>query len=328
MKIDILKNRNLNQVIARLVPATILVFAIITGLYIGYYSETYWVGVITFLFILFIGSLFVGFISFLFGVSFITNVFLETLIAWIPKHKNIWMWISFPFTVVFIVLSVLWFINIYQVPPEMAISFIKASVEHWLISFAIMFVGLSLLFLSRIESIKNDLETANNKRHEAEAALASMKARAEDAEKTVAECESKFRSKQSYIDLDRIEELRRITSQKFDLTRLIELCEELNKNYAAENFLAIPMLSRAIIDHIPPIFGFDKFDEVANNYGGQKSFKSFKKSMQNLQRSLRNIADSSIHSTIRKKEILPNDVQVDFSSDMDVLLAEIIRILK
>lgn len=127
-----------------------------------------------------------------------------------------------------------------------------------------------------------------------------------------------------FVDLVRIEELRAITSSSFDLAKLIKLCEELNTCYANDCFLAVTMLTRAVVDHVPPIFGYRSFNEVANNYGG----KSFKKSMQHLQNSLRYIADSHLHQPIRNKETLPSRVQVNFSNDLDVLLAEIVRSLK
>lgn len=129
-----------------------------------------------------------------------------------------------------------------------------------------------------------------------------------------------------YVDLDRINELCEVTSQQFDLAKLIRLCEELNKCYASECFFSVVMLSRAILDHIPPIFGCKKFSEVANNYKG--ATKSFKQSMQHLENSSRKIADSHLHVQIRKKESLPNKTQINFSNDLDVLLAEIVRILK
>jgi hypothetical protein len=129
-----------------------------------------------------------------------------------------------------------------------------------------------------------------------------------------------------FVDLSRIAELRGVTSQEFDLTKLIQLCEELNICYANGCYFAVAMLTRAIIDHIPPVFEFSKFTEVANNYGGGGS--SFKKSMRNLQSSSRNIADSYLHLQIRKKESLPTKVQVDFRANLDVLLAEIVRSMK
>lgn len=128
-----------------------------------------------------------------------------------------------------------------------------------------------------------------------------------------------------YVDLGRIGELLKISNQQFDLVKLIRFCEELNKCYANECFLSVTMLTRAILDHVAPIFGCKKFSEVANNYKGAKSFKQ---SMEHLEKSSRKIADSYLHVQIRGKETLPNKTQVNFSNDLDVLLAEVVRILQ
>ena len=79
------------------------------------------------------------------------------------------------------------------------------------------------------------------------------------------------------------------------------------------------------MDHVPPIFGCKKFSEVANNYAGAKSFKE---SMLNLENSSRKISDQYLHVQVRASETLPTVRQVDFSNDLDVLLGEIVRILK
>ena len=126
-----------------------------------------------------------------------------------------------------------------------------------------------------------------------------------------------------YVHKNRLDELRYVESNDFDLSKLIRLCEELNTVFQHENYLSVAMLVRAILDHVPPIFGYKTFIEVVNNYGG----KSLKKSLQNLQNSSRNIADAHLHEPIRQKESLPNETQVDFRNDLDVLLAEIVRIL-
>ena len=81
-------------------------------------------------------------------------------------------------------------------------------------------------------------------------------------------------------------------------------------------------LTRAIIDHVPPIFGCKSFAEVTNNYGGTKSFKE---AMANLETSSRKIADHYLHGQIRKSESLPNVTQIDFSNNIDLLLGEIDR---
>ena len=129
-----------------------------------------------------------------------------------------------------------------------------------------------------------------------------------------------------FVDVTRLDELRAIRSTEFDLSKLIRYCDELNSNYDKGNFLAVPMLGRAILDHVPPIFGCKNFSEVANNYS--TGSKSFKQSMGHLENSLRKIADAHLHVQIRKSEILPNRTQVNFSADLDVLLAEIVRLLK
>jgi hypothetical protein len=131
-----------------------------------------------------------------------------------------------------------------------------------------------------------------------------------------------------FISTSRIQELRNINSQQFDLVRLIKLCDEVNSNYKFKNFMSVVIICRAILDHVPPIFGFDSFDKVVNNYGGPKMNKSFKGNMSHLNISLRNIADKYLHQVIRTTESLPNETQINFSQDLDVLLEEIVRILK
>jgi hypothetical protein len=101
---------------------------------------------------------------------------------------------------------------------------------------------------------------------------------------------------------------------------------ELNRSFENNSYLSCLFLIRAIINHVPPIFGFSTFAEVSSNYavGG----KSFRESKQHLEKSLRKIADSYLHLPIRQKESLPVKNQVEFRADIDVLLAEIIRVLK
>ena len=124
-----------------------------------------------------------------------------------------------------------------------------------------------------------------------------------------------------FINLKRIKELEETSLSDFDLTKLIKLCNEINCNYLDNNFLSVGILCRTILDHIPPIFGFKKFSEVANSYGT----KSFKDCMNTLDKSMRKIADGFLHTTIRKKETLPNETQIDFRQPLDVLLEEIVR---
>jgi len=129
-----------------------------------------------------------------------------------------------------------------------------------------------------------------------------------------------------FVDLNRIKELAQINSDNFDVIKLVQLCKELNQVSTGDTFIIPSLLVRAIIDHVPPIFGCKNFSEVANSYKG--GTKSFKKAMITLDNSLRNIADNTIHSQIRKKEVLPASLQSDFTPELDLLLSEIVRILK
>jgi hypothetical protein len=128
-----------------------------------------------------------------------------------------------------------------------------------------------------------------------------------------------------FISPQRLAELRSLPKTKFELTRLIELCEELNRCYQSECYLAVAALSRALIDYVPPIFGYTTFNEVANNYPGASSFK---KQMKHLQESCRNIADLHLHTQAKLKESLPTKIQVNFAADVDSLLGEISTQLK
>lgn len=131
-------------------------------------------------------------------------------------------------------------------------------------------------------------------------------------------------SESEFVNTERIEELKTMTSSTFDFSKLIAYCEEINLCYQNNCFLAVAMLTRAIIDHIPPIFNAPNFQNVYS----QNGTKSFKEHMTHLDKSSRKIADSYLHSHIRNKESLPNQTQVNFSQDVDVLLAEICRISK
>jgi len=127
------------------------------------------------------------------------------------------------------------------------------------------------------------------------------------------------------IDGARLDELRSLSTDKFDLSRLIRLCEEANSCYKNECLHAVVMLTRAILDHIPPIFGRQTFADVANQYRGGKSFHQI---AEHLEKSARKIADLHLHLHIRSCEVLPTRTQVNFGPELDVVLGEVVRTLK
>ncbi len=126
----------------------------------------------------------------------------------------------------------------------------------------------------------------------------------------------------TFVSDDRLAELRTIQTQSFDLRRLIRLCEELNVSYREGCYHATAMLLRGLLDHVPPVFGKRTFAEVANNFGS----RSFKDSMQHLENGARKIGDAHLHTPIRNRETLPTAQEVAFGPELDVLLAEVIRI--
>jgi hypothetical protein len=122
----------------------------------------------------------------------------------------------------------------------------------------------------------------------------------------------------------RLAELRAVSSGQFDFKKLVRLCEEINAAYSQGCYIATAMLTRGILDHVPPIFGKASFREVANNYGG--GGKSFTETMHHLENAARKVADAHLHMPIRKSETLPAAQQVNFSAELDMLLSEIVRI--
>jgi hypothetical protein len=122
----------------------------------------------------------------------------------------------------------------------------------------------------------------------------------------------------------RLEQVSALRPLEFDLARVVRLCEELNLSYANGTYMAVAALTRAVIDHVPPIFNCGSFGEIANNYAGSRSFRE---SMQHLENSAQTIGDAHLHVQIRRKEVLPTATQVNFANDLDVLLGEILRIL-
>lgn len=125
-----------------------------------------------------------------------------------------------------------------------------------------------------------------------------------------------------YVAQSRIEEIGNLKG-KYDYSKLVWLLIELNKAYKNEMYYSVGCLVRAIIDHVPPVFGCNNFNEVANNYQGSKSFKE---SMKSLNDQMRKVTDSYLHTQIRNKEVAPVKQQVEAIIPLDLLLSEIIRI--
>jgi hypothetical protein len=128
-----------------------------------------------------------------------------------------------------------------------------------------------------------------------------------------------------YVDAERILQLQAVKTPEWDLRKLVRLLQEINLAHVNEMHMATAMLVRAVADHVSPIMGCRTFPEVANNYTAPRSFSD---QMKHLDGSMRKVADMHLHQQVRKSEVLPSAAQVDFRAALDVLLAEILRILQ
>ncbi|MER6632254.1 hypothetical protein ABT301_29240 [Streptomyces sp. NPDC000987] len=100
-----------------------------------------------------------------------------------------------------------------------------------------------------------------------------------------------------YVDLALLDELEKATqTSRWKLHKLIDMCRELNDTYARGNPYASASLIRAILDHIPPVFGHQDFKQVA----AQHSFATQRTDKAHAQRlaAFKDIAHDGLHRPI------------------------------
>jgi hypothetical protein len=123
-----------------------------------------------------------------------------------------------------------------------------------------------------------------------------------------------------YIDLSIINHLSNINNKKYDVAKVIQFCREINGTFSSGYYLSTALLIRALINHIPPIFGQERFDQVVS-----QSTRSRKEIFKPLDDIARDIGDLHTHDTIRHKEVLPTRRQLEpFKPNVEFLLQEII----
>ncbi|MBY3122634.1 hypothetical protein HFN65_25545 [Rhizobium laguerreae] len=127
----------------------------------------------------------------------------------------------------------------------------------------------------------------------------------------------------NFVDPVRLDQLRAISGGQHDPSRLARMCEEINSAWRSGCTISVAMLARAIIDHVPPVFGSQTFAQVSSQMP-----RSIRGNFQHIQDSLRHIADGALHTHIRARETIPTAVQVDFRQSFDVLLGEVVRHLE
>ena len=131
----------------------------------------------------------------------------------------------------------------------------------------------------------------------------------------------------TFVNLKLIKDISDIETDKFDCSRLIRYCDELNDNFERGNYASVGFLSRAIVDHIPPIFNQKSFASLTAQASGERH-TSFKKSCEALDKSLKNIVDRSIHKQINSADVPPFKEEINFSQDLNTVLARVFEELK
>ena len=125
----------------------------------------------------------------------------------------------------------------------------------------------------------------------------------------------------SYIASEKIDQLASLNLQEYqyDLSKLVQLCKEMNSAYESQSYLSCSFVGRTILNHIPPIFSMPNFTEFANKRGSSQ-----KKLFQKLDDTLKNIANHHLHEPISTSTVLPSEQQIDLKQAFDMLLSEII----
>lgn len=136
--------------------------------------------------------------------------------------------------------------------------------------------------------------------------------------------EINLNSQINYIQTAYITELKSIDT-RLDLKMLIYILESMNREFTRDHYLELLFLERTLLDHVPPIFNKKNFDEVIDNVSRPISDK---KRLARLRDSLKHSADKFLHKQIDTKSSLPDKIDVDYKQEIDLLLKEILTILK
>lgn len=113
-------------------------------------------------------------------------------------------------------------------------------------------------------------------------------------------------------------------SNRVDVASLVRMCREINSSHAHGNVLATVLVMRTVLNHVPPVFGYETFGQVVANVG-----KSLKESLDHLEKGLRKVADFHTHRKMTAAEFYPSVAQVEpFKPQFEVLLQQVETRLK
>lgn len=126
------------------------------------------------------------------------------------------------------------------------------------------------------------------------------------------------------VDPSLIGRLEESKSSNYDVASIVRMCREINSSFAHGNVLAVALLMRTVLNHVPPVFGHNTFEQVVASMG-----KSLKESFEHLEKGLRKIADFYTHKKIGAFESYPSAVQVEpYKPQFELLLHQVESQLK
>lgn len=126
-------------------------------------------------------------------------------------------------------------------------------------------------------------------------------------------------SNAAFLNTETLLRLKAVQGARLDPSKLVKMCEELNDAYARGNYISSALLLRAIINHVPPIFGASTFAEVMAQAG-----RSVKAILARLEEA-RPIADLHTHILMRQTEHLPTKNQLEpYKASFEILVQEVL----
>jgi len=126
---------------------------------------------------------------------------------------------------------------------------------------------------------------------------------------------------EDFVEPALIDRISSMNPLQFNVSKLASFAQELNENYQRGNYLSCALLIRAIINHVPPIFGQGTFSQVVAH-----SSRSVKAILRNLEEGARDIGDLHSHEIVDKFSGPPTKNQVDpYKPNIDILFREIER---
>ena len=130
-------------------------------------------------------------------------------------------------------------------------------------------------------------------------------------------------SNAAFLNTEVLLRLKAVQGARLDPSKLVKMCEELNDAYARGNYVSSALLLRAIINHVPSVFGASTFSEVVSQSG-----RSIKAILARLNDDARPIADLHTHILMRQTEHLPTKNQLEpYKASFEILIQEVLASL-